>query len=281
MKSLSALAPDYDAILSDVWGVLHNSVVPHPEACDALVRYRAGGGRVVLITNAPLTSPPIIKRLDEIGVPREAYDAIVSSGDVTRHLLEEYRGQTIHYVGPPGAHDSLFEGLDLTLGTAEEASVVVVTDPEFEADTPDMYRDRMKLWLSRNLPLIAANPDHVVEHGDRIVYRGGAIADIYATSGGRVAMAGKPHPPIYAEALRLAEQAAGRSLDKSRVLAIGDAVRTDALGAANFGIDFMFITGSIHAEELDAFDTPDPAAVHDLVAPTGAVLAGFQPRLAW
>jgi HAD superfamily hydrolase (TIGR01459 family) len=144
-----------------------------------------------------------------------------------------------------------------------------------------MYEERIALWRKRNLPLIAANPDRVVEHGNRILYCGGALADLYEAHGGRILMAGKPFRPIYREAQRLAEQAAGRPLERSRVLAIGDSVRTDAIGAANYDLDLLFITGSIHAEELDAFGKPDPAAIRALVAPSGAELAGFMPRLAW
>jgi HAD superfamily hydrolase (TIGR01459 family) len=281
MTSLSGIAGNYDAILSDVWGVLHNGIAAHPTACEALVRYRQGGGRVVLITNAPRPSPPIVDMLDALGVPRGAYDGIVSSGDVTRTMLEEYRGRTVHYVGPPAENDSLFDGLGVTLGPAEQSDAVVITDLDTDDDTPDMYNERIGVWLKRNLPLIAANPDRVVEHGDSIIYCGGAVADLYEARGGRILMAGKPYRPIYERALGLAETAAGRALEKARVLAIGDSVRTDAIGAANFGIDLLFITGSIHAEELDAFGKPDPAAIRALVAPSGARLAGFMPRLAW
>jgi ribonucleotide monophosphatase NagD (HAD superfamily) len=129
--------------------------------------------------------------------------------------------------------------------------------------------------------MICANPDRVVEHGDKIIYCGGSLGDLYAAMGGMVLMAGKPYQPIYEEAFRLAEEAAGHPLDKSRVLAIGDSVRTDATGAAKFGIDLLFVTGSIHAAELDAFGKPDPQAIADLVAPSRAHMAGFLPRLAW
>jgi HAD superfamily hydrolase (TIGR01459 family) len=281
MNGLRDIAGNYDAVLSDVWGVLHNGVVAHPTACEALVNYRRRGGRVVLITNAPRPSPAIIDMLDDLKVPREAFDAIVSSGDVTRTMLEDYRGRAIHYVGPPEENDSLFEGMDVTIGPAETADAVVVTDLDSDDDTPDMYNDRVTGWLKRNLPLIAANPDRVVEHGDRLIYCGGALADLYEARGGRILMAGKPYRPIYERALDLAEKAAGREVDKARVLAIGDSVRTDAIGAANADLDLLFITGSIHAEELDAFGKPDPAAIRALVAPSGANLAGFMPRLAW
>jgi len=281
MQGLSSLASRYDTVLSDVWGVVHNGVSAHADAVDALLRFREGGGRVVLITNAPRPSPAIVAMLDRLAVPRDAYDAIVSSGDVTRTMLEDFRGRTVHYVGPPEENDSLFEGLELTLGAADVADAVVVTDLDTDDDTPDMYAERIALWLRRRLPLVAANPDRVVEHGNRLIYCGGALADLYEAHGGRILMAGKPYRPIYREALRLAEEAAGRPLDRSRVLAIGDSVRTDAIGAANAGLDLLFITGSIHAEELDAFGDADPAAIRALVEPSGATLAGFMPRLAW
>lgn len=281
MRGLSEIAASYDAVLSDVWGVIHNGIAPHWSAVEALGTYRRQGGKVVLITNAPRPSPPIVELLDGMGVPRDAYDAIVSSGDATRAMLEPYRGKTVHYVGPPTENDSLFAGLDITRGPPETAAAVVVTDLDSDDETPEMYAGRIGLWLRHGLPMICANPDRVVEHGDQLIYCGGALADLYEARGGMVRMAGKPYRPIYAEALRLAEQAAGRPLDRSRLLAIGDSVRTDAIGAAGFGIDLLFVTGSIHAAELDAFGNPDPEAIRDLVAPSGARLAGFLPRLAW
>lgn len=281
MSSLSDIADEYDAILSDVWGVLHNGIAAHPSAVDALQRYRQSGGKVVLITNAPRPSPPIMEMLDELRVPRDAYDAMVSSGDVTRAMLSHYRGQTLHYVGPPDENDGLFEGLDITLGPAEKAKAVIVTDLDDDDETPDDYAYRITVWLAHKLPMICANPDRVVEHGNRLIYCGGALADLYEARGGRIHMAGKPYRPIYDEALKAAERAAGRTLDKSRILAIGDSVRTDAIGAANAGLDLLFVTGSIHAEELDAFGSPDPAAIRELVAPSGVRLKAFMPRLAW
>jgi HAD superfamily hydrolase (TIGR01459 family) len=278
---LSEISDRYDAIFCDVWGVVHNGLAAYPTAVEALLAFRRAGGRVVLITNAPRPSAPIVAMLDLFGVPRAAYDAVVSSGDATRVMIAPYRGRVIHHVGPPIIDDALYEGLGVIRGSAEDAEAVVVTDLDHDEDTPDDYNDRMALWLERKLPLICANPDKVVEVGDQLLYCGGALADVYAERGGEVLMAGKPFVPIYDEALRLAEAAAGRSIDRSRILAIGDSVRTDATGAASFGIDLLFVTGSIHADELDAFGTPDPEAVLDLVAPSGATLAGFMPRLAW
>ena len=107
MTTLADLAPSYDAVLSDVWGVVHNGIAPFPTAVDALRRFRQAGGRVVLITNAPRAAAPIIAMLDDMGVPRDAYDGLVSSGDVTRATIAAYRGKVIHHVGPPEIDDSL------------------------------------------------------------------------------------------------------------------------------------------------------------------------------
>ncbi|WP_055048194.1 TIGR01459 family HAD-type hydrolase [Devosia sp. A16] len=281
LAGLRGIAPRYDVVLSDIWGVVHNGIAAHPTAVEALVNYRRNGGRVVLISNAPRPHGPIIEMMDGLGVSREAYDDVVTSGDATRVVLERYRGQTVHYVGPAHDNDSLFEGLDISIGQAEDAKAVVVTDLDTDHDAPDMYNERITLWLSRNLPLIAANPDRVVEHGDQILYCGGALADLYEARGGMIVMVGKPYKPIYAEALRLAETAAGRPVDRARILAIGDSVRTDAIGAAGAGLDLLFITGSIHAAELDAFGNPDTDAIAALVAPSGANVVGFMARLAW
>ena len=281
ISGLSDLSGRYDAVLSDVWGVIHNGVSAFPEAVEALRAFRRAGGRAVLITNAPRPSGPIIAMLDRLGVPRDAYDAIVSSGDATRAMIARYRGRAIHHVGPPTEDDALYDGLDVRRTGPEEAEVVVVTDLDTDDDTPEMYRDRARLWLSRKLPMICANPDRVVEHGDKIIYCGGALGDLYSAMGGMVHMAGKPYPPIYEQAFALAEEAAGHALDKSRVLAIGDSVRTDAAGAAQFGVDLLFITGSIHAAELDAFGKPDPQAIADLLEPSRAHVSGYLPRLSW
>jgi HAD superfamily hydrolase (TIGR01459 family) len=281
ISGLSDLAGSYDAVLSDVWGVVHNGIEAFPSAVDALTQYRKAGGKVVFITNAPRPSGPIVEMLDRLGVHRDSYDSIVSSGDATRVMIAKYSGKAIHHVGPATEDDTLYEGLNVRRTGPEEAEVVVVTDLDTDDDTPEMYRERAQCWLSRKLPMICANPDRVVEHGNQIVYCGGALGDLYAAMGGMVLMAGKPYQPIYEEAFRLAEVAAGKSLDKSRVLAIGDSVRTDATGAAQFGIDLLFVTGSIHAAELDAFGKPDPQAIADLVAPSRAHMSGFLPRLAW
>ena len=281
LAGLSEIAENYDALLCDVWGVVHNGVAAYPGAVAALRAYRRAGGRVVLITNAPRPSAPIVGMLDALGVPRDAYDEIISSGDTCRVMIAPYRGRIVHHFGPALIDDALYEGLGVIRGPAETAEVIVCTDMPFDDDTPDLYEADLELWLARGLPMICANPDKFVEIGDKLVYCAGAMADIYAARGGEVLMAGKPYRPIYDEAKKLIESAAGHALETSRILCIGDSVRTDAVGAAAFGADLLFITGSIHAADLDAFGTPDAAAVRALVEPSGARLRGFMSRLAW
>lgn len=281
IAGLSAVSGRYSTLFCDIWGVVHNGLAAYADAVRALEAFRQGGGRVVLVTNAPRPAGPIIKMLDRLGVSRAAWDAVVSSGDTTRVMVERYRGRVIHHVGPDTLDDALYEGLDLTRGSAEQAEVVVVTDLDNDEDLPEMYDARMAHWLERGLPLICANPDKVVEVGDQIFYCGGVLADLYAERGGTVLMAGKPYPPIYEQALVLAETAAGAAIPRGDILAIGDSVRTDAAGAASFGVDLLFVTGSIHAGELDAFGNPDSAAVQALLAPSGANVVGFLPRLVW
>ncbi|WP_158626029.1 TIGR01459 family HAD-type hydrolase [Arsenicitalea aurantiaca] len=281
LTGLSALAPRYTTLFCDVWGVVHNGIAAHPTACAALVRFREAGGTVIFVTNSPRPSGPILAMLDRLGVPRGAFDALVSSGDATRAMIGEYRGRVIHHIGPPSEDDALYEGLGVIRGPAETAETLVVTDLDTDDDTPEMYEERIALWRARDLPMIAANPDKFVEIGDQLIYCGGALADLYAERGGRVRMAGKPYAPIYEEALKLATRARGAEPARAEILAVGDSVRTDATGAAGFGIDFLFIAGSIHAEELDAFGALDPAGVGALVAPSGANMVGYMARLGW
>lgn len=281
LAGLSEIASCYDALFCDVWGVVHNGIAGYPGAGEALSAYRRAGSRVILLTNAPRRAAQIIAMLDRFGVPRDAYDGVVSSGDAARTLIAPYKGKIVHHIGPPEFEDIFEDGLDVTLGPAETADVVVVTNLVNEDDTPETYADQLALWLARDLPMICANPDKLVEIGDRLIYCGGALADIYAERGGRVLLAGKPYLPIYNECQRLADAAAGHPIARTRIMAVGDSVRTDATGAAGFGIDFLFVTGSIHAAELDAFGAPDSDLIRNLVAPSGATLAGFLPRLIW
>ena len=200
-ESFAPLAAGYDAVLSDVWGVIHNGVVATPEPCDALMRFRAKGGTVALITNAPRPGAVVTRFLDKLNVPREAYDTIVSSGDVTRAVIAKRSGKNVFHIGPE-RDLGIFEGLDLRFVPLEQADYVVCTGlTDDETETPESYRALLTKVRERKLFMICGNPDLVVERGDKLVYCAGAVADLYGELGGEVLYAGKPHPPIYQECL--------------------------------------------------------------------------------
>jgi len=257
----ATVAPNYDVLLSDVWGVVHNGVAASPNACDALRQFRVRGGTVVLITNAPRPGDFVQKFIDNLKVPRESYDAIVSSGDVTRALVRERAGQRIAHIGPE-RDLPLFDGLGAALAPIDDADYVVCSGLHDDTkEGPDDYEHVIAAMLKRKLPMICANPDIVVERGEHLIYCAGAIADRYAARGGEVIYAGKPYRPIYEQAMAAARNARGRDTAPERVLAIGDSVRTDLKGSAAFGIDCLFVTAGIHAEELGGRHSPDATAL--------------------
>ena len=279
---LAAIAGNYDVVLSDVWGVVHNGVVAAPEACDALTRFRERGGTVVLITNAPRPGERVARTiLDRLGVPSAAYDGIISSGDVTRALIAARAGARVFHIGPE-RDLPLFDGLDSPMAPLERADYVVCSGLlDDTVETPRDYEELVARMHARALPMICANPDVVVERGDKLVYCAGALADLYAAAGGDVIYAGKPYRPIYEQALGLAEAARGQRVQQHRLLAIGDSVRTDLKGAAAFGIDALFVTAGIHAEELGDRSDPDAATLSGIFAAAGVAPKAVMHRLSW
>jgi HAD superfamily hydrolase (TIGR01459 family) len=260
------LARDYDVLFSDVWGVVHNGIAAYQEACEALTKFRQRGGTVVLITNAPRPGFAVQRILDRLNVPRDAYDAITSSGDVTRGIIESRLAENVFHLGPERDH-SIFDGLKVKFSALESANYVVCSGLfDDTIETPDSYRDMLATMRTRSQFMVCANPDIVVERGDALVYCAGALADAYAALGGEVLYCGKPHAPIYEVALATAQQARGATVRRNRVLAIGDSVRTDLKGAAAFGIDSLFITSGIHADEYGGRDTPDLGALNKIFA---------------
>ena len=281
ITEFSTIASDYDVALSDVWGVIHNGITSYPRACDALSRFRAGGHVVVLITNAPRPSESVARQLDRLDVPRETYDAIVSSGDVTRSVIKKRHGQSLYHLGPERDR-SIFAGLDIDFAPPETADYVVCSGlKDDESETPDDYRPLLEFLLARKLFMVCGNPDVVVERGSTLVYCAGAIADLYGSMGGEVLYAGKPYPPIYEMALAKAETAAGRKIAPGRVLAVGDSVRTDLKGAHAMGLDFLFVTSGIHAEELGSREEPDHAALSETFAAGGGMPKAVIQELRW
>jgi len=275
------LAPRYDVLLSDVWGVVHDGVIATPAACDALIRFRERGGTVILITNAPRPGEVVTKFTDKVGVPREAYDGIVSSGDVTRAVMALRPGKRVFHLGPE-RDLPIFEGLDVQFVTLQEADYVVCTGlRDDDNETAENYRDELAAMHDRGLVMLCGNPDLVVGRGDKLIHCAGAIADLYGTLGGEVIYAGKPHAPIYDQALALAAARRGGETSRARVLAIGDSVRTDLTGAARAGLDFLFVTAGIHAEELGTEDRPDPAALRRMLSAAEGMPIAIMRELAW
>ena len=282
LEHFEPLARNYDVLFSDVWGVVHNGVAAYGPACEALTRFRARGGTVVLLTNAPRPGIAVQRILDRLGVPHDTYDAITSSGDVTRGIVERRLVDRVFHLGPERDH-SIFTGLDVRFTPLESADYVVCSGLfDDTVETPDSYRDMLAAMRARSLFMVCANPDIVVERGDALVYCAGALADAYAALGGEVLYCGKPHPPIYQAAMATARVARGGvAVPLGRALAIGDSVRTDLKGATAFGLDSLFVTSGIHAEEYGGRDTPDLEALDAIFAAGGVMPKAVMRGLRW
>lgn len=268
----------YDVVLCDVWGVLHNGIDPFPLAAEALVAARKAGLTVVLITNSPRPFPGVVSQLRVIGVPDEAYDRIVTSGDVTRTLIAA--GPKKVFLLGPDRDMPLLEGLDVERVGEDEAEVIVCTgffDDEIE--TPTDYRDMLTRFAARDVPFICANPDLVVERGPRMIPCAGAVAAFYRELGGRTQIAGKPHTPIYEASLAAARESRG-DFSTDRVIAIGDGMPTDVRGALGQGLDLLYISGGIHAHEYVVDGRTDEAALATYLSDNDAAPVWWMPRLA-
>jgi len=264
VEGLRDLANGVEVVLSDIWGVVHNGLEAFPEACEALRTCRRRGATVILITNAPRPADSVQRQLHKLAVADDTYDAIVSSGDLTRNYVADHPGRKVFWLGPE-RDGGIYRGLDPILAPLEEADYIICTGLlDDETETAEDYREMMLQARERKLPLICANPDIVVERGDRLIYCAGAIAELYRELGGEVIFYGKPHRPIYARAIALAAQRRGHEIKLNSVLAIGDSVRTDLAGAHGFGIDCLFVARGIHSEEFEGIDQLDPASVKEL-----------------
>ena len=281
IEQFGPLARDYDVLLCDVWGVVHNGIAAFPQACDALARFRKKGGTVILITNAPSARANVQLILDRFAVPHDAYDAIMSSGDVTRGIVETRLNERVFHLGPE-RDLSLFASLDVTFASAETADYVVCSGLfDDTRETPEDYRELLTTMRKRSLFMVCANPDIVVERGDELVYCAGAIADAYTAIGGEVLYCGKPYAPIYEAALGKAAVLRGEPAPLARVLAIGDSVRTDLKGAASFGLDCLFVVSALHAEEAGGRGAPDLAGLNATFAAADVAPKAITRRLAW
>lgn len=278
LASISALSSAADVWLSDVWGVIHNGRAAFPTAVDACAKFRAQGGTVILITNAPRPDTAVAEALARLGVPRAAWDAIVTSGDVTRDLIRPWGQRPLFHLGP--ARDAgVFAGIDVSLADAEAADAVVCTGLfDDETETPNTYRPMLERFAARGTPMICANPDMFVERGDRLIPCAGGIAQLYQALGGDVVYAGKPYAPIYERAFAIASSLRGKPMPKDRILAIGDGLKTDLQGAGEAGLRSVFIASALHVDPGRAFDA---ALLAELFATYPYPPIAAQPVLRW
>ncbi len=281
IRGLADIAGGYRYILCDAWGVLHNGLTAYPAASEALVKAREAGLVVFVLTNAPRPKSDVVKQFGRFGVDPGAYDDIVTSGEAARRHLDERGGVKAHYVGPE-RDLILLDGLGLELVGEAEAEIIACTGLfDDDRETPDDYAERMAGWVERGLPFVCANPDKVVERGDRILWCAGALAERYQAMGGTTVLFGKPHAPIYGAALARFASFVGSEIDPAEVLAIGDAAETDLRGANAAGIDVLFVTAGIHAEQFGPREAPDEAAVTSFLAGHRLGARAFMPHLAW
>lgn len=250
LESIDQVAEHYDAVLCDVWGVVHNGRAPYPSAIAALQRLRAAGRTVILLTNVPKPRWSIPPQLDRIGVPHDAWDAIVTSGDAIRAELAARAPGPMFKIGPGDYDKPLWEGLGLVESPLADACFIGISGLNRDDETPADYAAMLREAKSRDLELLCANPDIVVQFGDKLIWCAGALARDYEAMGGRVVMAGKPYAPIYELAREELAALAGRDIEKSRILAIGDGLPTDIAGANAQGLDSVFIASGMHGESL-------------------------------
>ncbi|MDO5630506.1 MAG: TIGR01459 family HAD-type hydrolase [Paracoccus sp. (in: a-proteobacteria)] len=274
IDSLSQIGGDYSALLCDLWGCLHNGKQPYPAAVAALQAFRADGGQVCLLTNSPRPFGAVQAQLDGMGVPRDAWDVIVSSGDATQAAM--MAGQVGHKVWHIGAakDDVFFSDLPAAFADAppvarvplDQAQGIICTGPFDEAtEAPEDYRDRFVDAIARGLPMLCANPDIVVDMGETRIYCAGALAALYQEMGGQAFYFGKPHTPVY----DMARARLALGVD-ARVLAVGDGIFTDVLGAAQQGIDALFVTGGLAADLMGSdVENPDPGLLAEWLAEQG------------
>ena len=277
LDGFGAIARKYKLLLSDVWGVVHNGVAAYPAACEALKTARKNGATVILISNAPRPGVVVAKQIAKWGVPADCYDTIVASGDVARTELEARPEAKLFHLGPARDMPN-YDGLPNKMVGEDECDVVVVTGPfNDEIEVAEDYREMFSRLIPRGVLMLCANPDLVVERGDKLIVCAGALAQLYEQMGGKAIYAGKPYAPIYDRVVAEAQKLRGGKIEKEEMLAIGDGARTDLKGAALQGIDCLFITGGIHAEDF----SEEKNRAGEIFAEQAAWPIGMMHRLSW
>ncbi len=274
IEQLAEISDRYDVLFCDLWGCVHDGVAAMPAAVAALRAFRARGGAVVLLTNAPRPKPSVMRQIARLGVPDDAWDEIVTSGDAAQYaLVNGAVGRKVWHIGPPKDLTFFTEmaadlpQADIERVELDQAEGIVCTDLfENLTEQPEDYRGRLMLAREAGLPMLCANPDLMVDYGHRRVWCAGALAKLYEEIGGKALYFGKPHPPIY-DLARKRLEAQGREVAEDRILCLGDGIGTDVAGAAGEGLDALFVTGGLATAEFGTDpDRPDPERLNAWLA---------------
>lgn len=280
IDGLAGIADRFDAIFCDVWGVVHNGRKAFPGSIRALQNFRKQGGRVILITNAPVPREQVERYFEPFGVPRDAYDSLVSSGDTTRAWLAERHGSKVLAIGIDEGWERdrrLYDGLDLDFVTDPEAADFIVAMGLRDGfnDRPETYQSELEGYLKHGLPMVVPNPDLQVRVGERLHWCGGILGKMYASLGGDVILTGKPHPPIYQRARELLDEVADVP-PAGRTLAIGDGPATDIRGANQEKMPALYVGTGLHAHDGDFIES-----VSVLLSREGVTADFAMPELDW
>ncbi len=276
VSGIAGLSAGRCAWIVDIWGVMHNGARAFPQAVEACRQFRAGGGTVLLLSNAPRPFPDVVQHLRQLGVPDDAYDGGVTSGDVTRGLMAAEAGRAFLHIGPE-RDNGLFEGLDVRKTGAREAESILCSGLwDDTRETPDDYVALFEPLLARGLPMICANPDVKVERGDKLIYCAGALAQRYGEMGGTVTYAGKPHRPAYDKAFAAIAALRGAPVAAHEMIAIGDGVETDIRGGCAAGVDTVMIASAVHLQQ-----GLTSVSLHALFDPRDFAPIAAMPALTW
>lgn len=283
IRGLREIVPAYDGLIIDLWGVLHDGYTPYPGVVDALAALVAAKKKTIMLSNAPRRSETLVDLMTRLGIGRELYGAIVTSGEAVHVELARRSdpwfaalGRRCFHMGTMFDRD-LFGGLDIVLvDNLADADFVLVTGPDAYEDRIEDFAPTLQAARARDLPLVCANPDLVVMSEGRSLLCAGSLALYYQEIGGDVRYRGKPDPAIYEVCFAML------GMPRHRVLAVGDSFRTDVAGATAAGIDCLLCTGGIHADELGVTygvaPTPERLAevisIHDGLTPIAAI-GGF------
>lgn len=280
IQSLTEALGDYDAVLCDVWGVIHDGRTVYPGAADALRRVRAAGVPVVLVTNVPRPGHTMPDALDRLGFPGDAWDAVVTSGDLIRGDLAQRSPGPVHRLGRD-TDEGVWHGLNLDfVDDPNDAAFLAIAGLRNPDEQPEEYYPVLRAAARRDLELLCANPDIKVSSGDRLVWCPGSVAAIYEGLGGRVIQSGKPHEPIYARCMEVVADLLGRPVPPERLLAVGDGIGTDIAGAVAQGLDSVFVASGMHGDSLLDGERVDQSRAAAALADGGVAARYVMARLA-